>query len=65
MSKWHKFAKKGEAEQEGLTQHLTMHLRQVLKKDGSVHIEQLVEYRNQQNMVAQTEWVKIPLIMEN
>lgn len=65
MSKWHKFAKQEGAKQEKLTQHLTMHLRQIKKIDGSVRIEQLVEYRNEQNMVTQTEWVEIPLIMEN
>lgn len=63
MSKWSKFADKQTKEE--LTLHLTMNLRQVIRKDNSIRIEQMVEYRNQQNMVAQTEWVVIPVIMEN
>lgn len=63
MSKWSKFSDKQTKEE--LTLHLTMNLRQVIRKDNSIRIEQMVEYRNQQNMVAQTEWVAIPVIMEN
>lgn len=63
MSKWSKFSDKQTKEE--LTLHLTMNLRQVIRKDNSIRIEQMVEYRNQQNMVVQTEWVVIPVIMEN
>lgn len=65
MSNWKKFANGGDGKQGRLTQHPTMNLRQVLKKEGSFRIEQLIEYRNQQNMVTDTEWVEIPLIMEH
>lgn len=63
MSKWHKFAKQGGVNEE-YTVHLTMHLRQIRQIDGDFRIEQLVEYRNQQNMVTHSEWIKIPSITE-
>lgn len=66
MSKWDKFAKKARKEQGGeTTPHQTMNLRQVIKSDGSMRIEQLTEHRNQQGMIVNTEWVEIPLIMED
>lgn len=65
MNRWSKFASKAKQEQGGdTTPHQTMNLRQVVKADGSMRIEQLIEYRNQQGMVEETEWVEIPLIME-
>lgn len=65
MSKWGKFAQKAKQEQGGdTTPHQTMNLRQVIKLDGSMRIEQLIEHRNQQGMVVDTEWVEIPRLME-
>lgn len=64
MSKWSKFTKREDTDGGVTTPHPTMHLRQVIKQDGSVQIEQLIEHRNEQGMVANTEWVAIPVIME-
>lgn len=65
VSKWGKFAKKAQGENGGVaTPHQTMNLRQVIKVDGSIRVEQLIEHRNQHNMVVNTEWVEIPVIME-
>lgn len=67
MSKWSKFAEKNKAQSQGgdTTPHQTMNLRQVVKSDGSMRIEQLVEHRNQQGLVVEFNWVEIPVIMED
>lgn len=64
MSNWSKFRKREDTECGVTTSHLTMNLRQVIRKDGSTSIEQLIEHRNEQGMVVNTEWVAIPVIME-
>lgn len=65
MSKWSKATNKAKAEQSGdLTPHLTMNLRCVKHTDGSLSIEQLVEYRNNTNQLINSEWVTIPTVME-
>lgn len=65
VSKWSKFAKHTQDESRGESKpHLTMSLRQVVKMNGSIQIEQLIEHRTPQGMVVQTEWVAIPVIIE-
>lgn len=65
VSKWSKFAKHTQDESRGESKpHLTMSLRQVVKMNGTIQIEQLIEHRTQQGMVVQTEWVAIPVIIE-
>lgn len=64
MSNWGKFKKSDTDGGGDTTPHQTMNLRQVVRKDGSIQIEQLIEYRNQQGMVVDTHWTTIPIIME-
>lgn len=66
MSNWHSFGKSSEQArgEDTSTPHPTMNLRLVHRKDGSVSVEQMVEYRNSTGLVVDTEWVAIPVIYE-
>lgn len=64
MSKWSKFSNTSQSQSEATTPHLTMNLRQVVTQSGANYFEQLVEYRNKDGMVLNTEWVRVPTIYE-
>lgn len=65
MNKWSKATEKAKKEQGAdTTPCLTMNLRTVVKISGAIAIEQLIEYRNNNNMVVNTEWVELPTIYE-
>lgn len=61
---WNKWTEQQRTQGEDTTPHLTMNIRQVVKGNGDIRIEQLVEHRTAQGMVASTEWVEIPVIIE-
>lgn len=66
MSNWHSFGKSSDQAKGGETStpNPTMNLRLVYRKDGSVSVEQMVEYRSSTGLVVDTEWVAIPVIYE-
>lgn len=66
MSNWHSFGKSSDQAKGGETStpNPTMNLRLVYRKDGGTSIEQLIEYRNSNGLVVDTEWVAIPVIYE-
>lgn len=64
MSKWSKFSNNSQSQSEATTPHLTMNLRQVVMQSGANYFEQLVEHRNKDGMVLNTEWVRVPTIYE-
>lgn len=66
MSDWHSFGKSSD-QAKGVDvspPNPTMNLRLVHRRDGSVSVEQMVEYRNSTGLVVDTEWVAIPVIYE-
>lgn len=61
---WNKWNEQQRTMGEDTTPHPTMNIRQVLKAGGEIRIEQLIEHRTDKGMVASTEWVEIPVIIE-
>lgn len=65
-SNWHAFGKKANSDNGGKTSTpvTTMNLRCVIHKDGRQVIEQMIEYRDSNGLIAGTDWVAIPVIYE-